>query len=38
MNHSRVAYLFGPDGAPIALIPHDGTPEEVAAELKRWVG
>ncbi|MBA2920909.1 SCO family protein [Sphingomonas sp. MAH-20] len=37
MNHSRVAYLFGPDGKPIALIPQDGTPEAIAAELKRWV-
>jgi protein SCO1/2 len=37
MNHSRVAYLFGPKGDPIALIPQDGTPEAIAAELKRWV-
>jgi protein SCO1/2 len=37
VNHSRVAYLFGPKGDPIALIPHDGTPEAIAAELKRWV-
>ena len=37
MNHSRLAYLFGPDGQPIALVPHDGTPDEIAAVLKRWV-
>jgi protein SCO1/2 len=37
MNHSRVAYLFGPKGDPIALIPQDGTPDAIAAELKRWV-
>jgi protein SCO1/2 len=37
MNHSRLAYLFGPKGEPIALIPHDGTADEIAAELKRWV-
>lgn len=37
MDHSRLAYLFGPDGKPIALVPHDGTPQEIAAELKRWV-
>lgn len=37
MNHSRVAYLFDPDGKPIALVPHDGTPDEIAVELKRWV-
>ncbi|HYZ49058.1 MAG TPA: SCO family protein [Sphingomonas sp.] len=37
MNHSRVAYLFGPKGEPIALIPQEGTPEQIAAEMKRWV-
>lgn len=37
INHSRVAYLFGPKGEPIALIPHDEAPEKIAAELKRWV-
>jgi protein SCO1/2 len=37
MNHSRVAYLFGPKGEPVALIPQDGTPQAIAAELKRWV-
>jgi protein SCO1/2 len=37
MNHSRMATLFGPDGKPIALIPHDGTEQAIAAELKRWV-
>ena len=37
MNHSRLAYLFGPKGEPIALLPHDGTPAEIAAELKKWV-
>jgi protein SCO1 len=38
MNHSRVAYLFGPKGEPIALIPQEDTPQAIAAELKRWVG
>jgi protein SCO1/2 len=37
MDHSRVAYLMGPDGKPIALLPHDGSPQAIAAELKRWV-
>lgn len=37
MNHSRLAYLFGPDGKPIALVSHDGTPNQIASELKRWV-
>lgn len=36
VDHSRVAYLFGPKGEPIALIPQDGTPDAIAAELKRW--
>ncbi len=37
MNHSRLATLFGPDGKPIAIIPHDGAPDAIAAELKRWI-
>jgi protein SCO1 len=37
VSHSRMAYLFGPDGAPIALLPQDGTPDAVAAEIERWV-
>ena len=37
VDHSRQAYLFGPDGAPLALLPFDGTPQDVAAEINRWV-
>ena len=37
MDHSRVAYLMGPKGEPIALLPHDGAPQAIAAELARWV-
>lgn len=37
VNHSRNAVLFGPNGEPIAIVPHDQGPETVAAELKRWV-
>ncbi|MBK8630682.1 MAG: SCO family protein [Sphingomonadales bacterium] len=37
VNHTRNAMLFGPDGAPIAVIPHDKGPKLVAAELARWV-
>lgn len=37
VNHARIAYLFGADGKPIALVPHDETPEAIAAELKRWI-
>ncbi|MEN2787750.1 SCO family protein [Sphingomonas qilianensis] len=37
MDHSRVAYLMSPEGKPIALLPHDGTPQAIATELERWV-
>jgi protein SCO1 len=37
VNHSRVEYLFGPDGKPIALLPQEGPPEAIAAELAKWV-
>lgn len=37
VDHSRQAVLFGPDGKPIALVPTDKTPDEIATELKRWV-
>ena len=37
MDHSRVALLFGPDGAPIAILPHEKGADAIAAELKRWV-
>ncbi len=37
VDHSRQAYLFGPDGQPLALLPFDGTPQDVAAEINRWV-
>ncbi|WP_241233583.1 SCO family protein [Altericroceibacterium xinjiangense] len=37
MDHSRAAYLMGPQGDPIALLPIDSTPEAVAAELEQWV-
>jgi len=42
MNHSRAAYLMGPEGEPIALLPVDKDPPkeaaaEVAAELEKWV-
>jgi protein SCO1/2 len=37
VNHSRLTYLFGPDGAPIALLPADQGAEAVARELERWV-
>jgi protein SCO1 len=37
VDHSRTAVLFDPSGAPLALIPQDGTPEQIAHELGRWV-
>jgi protein SCO1/2 len=45
VSHSRTPYLFGPDGAPIALVPvddpstpaDDGAPDKVAAALEHWV-
>ncbi len=37
MDHSRQAYLFGPKGEPLALLPFDGTPREIADEIARWV-
>jgi len=46
VSHIQIAYLIGPDGKPIALIPVDqinttnvneGSPDQVAAELARWV-
>jgi protein SCO1/2 len=36
VNHSRIALLFGPQGEPIAIVPHDQGAEAIAAELKRW--
>ena len=37
MNHSRILFLMGPDGAPIAMLPHEGGADAIVAELKRWV-
>ena len=37
VNHSRVAYLMGPDGKPIAQLEQDLGPDRVAAILKQWV-
>lgn len=36
VNHSRQAYLFSPDGKPLALLSQDGKPEVIAAEIRRW--
>lgn len=37
MDHSRIAYLMGPEGEPIAMLPVDKGPQEVVAELEKWV-
>ena len=37
MDHSRVAYLMGRQGEPIAMLPVDQGPAAVAAELTKWV-
>ena len=37
VNHSRVAYLMGPDGKPIAQMEQDLGPDRVAAVLRQWV-
>jgi len=37
MDHSRMAVLYGPDGAPVAIIPHDEGPAAAAKALDQWV-
>ena len=37
VGHGRYAYLMDPAGKPVALLPQDKTPRDVAAELDRWV-
>lgn len=45
MGHSQIAYLMGPSGEPLALLPlndpnteiDEGTPKMVMAELAKWV-
>lgn len=37
VNHSRMIVLYGPQGEPIAIVPHDRGPAAVAGELDRWV-
>jgi protein SCO1 len=37
MDHSRQVYLMDPAGKPLALLPvAEGTPETIAAEIRRW--
>lgn len=37
MDHSRAAYLMGPKGEPIALLPAEQNAEAVRVELAKWV-
>lgn len=37
VDHSRIMMLFGPNGEPITIVPHDQGPEGFVAELSRWV-
>ncbi len=37
MDHSRIAYLMGPKGEPISMLPVDKGADAVAAELAKWV-
>jgi len=37
VDHSRQTYLMGPDGKPIALVPHEGTPQQIAETMEQWV-
>ena len=37
MDHFRGAFLMGREGEPIALLPVEEEPEQIAAELEKWV-
>lgn len=37
VDHLAVFYLFGPDGAPIAFLPHGSTAADVTAMLETYV-
>ena len=36
MEHQRIVYLLGPQGEPIAMLPHEQGAEAIAAEIERW--
>lgn len=36
VDHSNNVLLFGPEGEPLAIIPMEGSGEEIAAEIARW--
>ena len=37
VDHSRQIVLYGPEGQPIAILPHDQGIDAFVAELRRWV-
>lgn len=37
MDHSAFIYLSGVDGRPLAYFPHDLAPEDLAAEVRRFL-
>ena len=37
VDHGTITYLMGPKGEPIAALTHDMTPEQMTAEIKKWV-
>jgi protein SCO1/2 len=37
VNHSRIAFLFGPNGEPIAILPSEQGADAIVAELNKWV-
>jgi len=37
VDHSAITYLMGPGGEPVSFLAQGATPQDVAAELARWV-
>jgi protein SCO1/2 len=37
LDHSRYPILYGPEGQPIAILPHDQGPAGIVEALDRWV-
>ena len=37
LDHSRYPILYGPDGEPIAILPHDQGVQGIVEALDRWV-
>ncbi len=37
VNHSTNTVLYGPKGEPLAVIPQDQSPEDIAKEIGKWV-